>query len=269
MTGKPGRGATKARPARATKPPGPPPAQPSVARLRLQLAKLGNARYLSHLDVVRALLRSLRRAGLPLALSGGYNPSPKVAYGAALAIGVESEAEYVDVELAAPVDTVAAARRISDELPPGFHLRQVAAVPLGRPALASYAAVTRYTAAPRRDEAAEPSADRADGAAGPDELTRLEHAAAGLLGSETLPVQRRAGRRPIDLRPYLLSLDVRPAPPGSAAPGLEFELGSNARGAARADEVLALLGVDPVLWGIRKTDFWPLVDGSKTSPWQA
>ena len=55
-------------------------------------------RFLGHLDLTRMLLRTLRRAGVPLVYSQGFNPKPKVSFGPALSLGVVSEAEYMDFE---------------------------------------------------------------------------------------------------------------------------------------------------------------------------
>ena len=53
--------------------------------------------------MVGSLYRSLRRSGLPLAFSAGFHPLPRVSFHDALPLGVESLAETLDVDLAAPV----------------------------------------------------------------------------------------------------------------------------------------------------------------------
>ncbi len=236
-------------------------AQQSVARYRLQIAKRGNARYLSHLDTVRALLRTFRRANVPAALSGGYNPQPKVAYATALAVGIESEAEYVDIELTRQVEPVGLARSIAGQLPAGFGLREVRTVPLRRPSMASYPAVSRYEV--RSAQAAEPS----PGAVVRVEPEELDKQISQLLAAPDLVVARH-GNKKIDIRPYIVTVNVTPAPDDSP-PGLEFELLSDQRGAARVDEVLLLLGLEPAQWRVHKTDFWPLDKGARISPWRA
>lgn len=67
--------------------------------LCLQYSKTEEARFLSHLDLMTAMERAFRRAALPLAFSEGFNPHPRVSYASALAVGVTSEAEYLDVQL--------------------------------------------------------------------------------------------------------------------------------------------------------------------------
>lgn len=54
---------------------------------------------LSHLEVAHALERTVRRAGLPFAVSQGFSPHMKIAFGAALPVGVGSTCEIFDLQL--------------------------------------------------------------------------------------------------------------------------------------------------------------------------
>ncbi|MDB4953110.1 MAG: hypothetical protein JWO36_679 [Myxococcales bacterium] len=66
---------------------------------RIRFAKIGRAAFLGHLDLVRLLGRSFRRADLPLAVSRGFSPKPRMAFGPALGLGVPSLGEVMDVDL--------------------------------------------------------------------------------------------------------------------------------------------------------------------------
>ena len=68
-------------------------------RLRVCFAKRGRAAYLSHLEVAHALERAVRRAGLPYAITQGFSPHMKIAFGAALPVGIGGERELFDVYL--------------------------------------------------------------------------------------------------------------------------------------------------------------------------
>ena len=59
-------------------------ADPRNFRLRVEFCKQGRLALLSHLEVARALERAVRRAGLPFAISQGFSPHMKIAFGAAL-----------------------------------------------------------------------------------------------------------------------------------------------------------------------------------------
>jgi radical SAM family uncharacterized protein/radical SAM-linked protein len=65
---------------------------------RLRYSKGESVRFISHLDVVRAFDRALRKAGLPIAFSQGFSKHPKMSFGPPLAVGLTSSAEYLDLE---------------------------------------------------------------------------------------------------------------------------------------------------------------------------
>ncbi len=81
-----------------------PPAAGGSRTIRLRYAKRDPLRFLSHLDVVREITRTFRRAGAPLVLSTGFAPRPRVSPGPALATGWTSGAEWLDVVLAGAWD---------------------------------------------------------------------------------------------------------------------------------------------------------------------
>lgn len=74
------------------------PGQPDVQiRHRVKFAKNAEMRFTSHLDVIRAFQRGLRRAGLPVCFSTGFSPHPRMSFGPPLPLGLEGEGEYFDV----------------------------------------------------------------------------------------------------------------------------------------------------------------------------
>lgn len=68
-------------------------------RLRVKYKITGRLAYLSHLETIRSMERVIRRAGLPFAITEGFNPHMKVAFGPALPVGAGSMGEYLDVRL--------------------------------------------------------------------------------------------------------------------------------------------------------------------------
>jgi radical SAM family uncharacterized protein len=66
---------------------------------RIRYTKLGRPQFLGHLDVLRLLARSIRRAELPLAVSRGFSPKPRMTFGPALGLGVPGLGELLDVDL--------------------------------------------------------------------------------------------------------------------------------------------------------------------------
>ena len=66
---------------------------------RLLFEKTGNAVWMSHLDLMRLMQRSFKRADLPLKHTQGFNPRPSVSIALPLSVGVESKCELLDFDL--------------------------------------------------------------------------------------------------------------------------------------------------------------------------
>ncbi len=77
--------------------------QQTVFSYRVQYSRLGDARFLGHLEVLQLIFRVLHRTGLPVLFSQGYNPSPRVSFSQALPVGVESHVEFFDMDLGRPL----------------------------------------------------------------------------------------------------------------------------------------------------------------------
>lgn len=67
--------------------------------LRVKFYKKNYLKYISHLDLLRLFQRSFNRADIPINYSQGFNPHPKFSIANPLALGMESEEEYMDIEL--------------------------------------------------------------------------------------------------------------------------------------------------------------------------
>ncbi len=70
----------------------------SVLKLRIKYSKLGNLRFIGHLDVMRYFQKEIRRAGIKVSYSKGYSPHQIISFAAPLAMGVTSDGEYFDGE---------------------------------------------------------------------------------------------------------------------------------------------------------------------------
>jgi radical SAM family uncharacterized protein/radical SAM-linked protein len=98
-------------------------------RYRIRYAKTGKLKFLGHLDLTRALLRAFRRARVAFVYSQGFNPKPRVQFGPALPVGVESTAEYLDVWCLTPLDDGAGIDALNASLPPGLSVGEIAEIP--------------------------------------------------------------------------------------------------------------------------------------------
>lgn len=113
-------------------------------KYRLHYARLGEARFLSHLDLIQVFFRTFRRLGMKINFSQGFNPSPKASFSPALPVGTESLAEFLDVDLEEPLDKPAdLIVRMNGQLPAGLEIRDIEQ-PFSSPSCAAIPVLTCY-----------------------------------------------------------------------------------------------------------------------------
>ena len=113
-------------------------------KLRMQITKDRDIRFISHLEYVRTIERAIRRAKLPAAYSEGFNPHLKFSLASALGVGVVSYTEFVEIELAEPMEVEMAAKALDKALPRGIRVLAADAVANNTAALMSEAAGASY-----------------------------------------------------------------------------------------------------------------------------
>lgn len=105
----------------------------SVQRIRVTYRKGARLRFTSHLDVLRAWERALRRADLPLAYSAGFTPHPRLAFASPLPLGFTGEAEIVDVTLHTRLLVAEFTSRLRAQSTEDLAVIDALEVPLGNP----------------------------------------------------------------------------------------------------------------------------------------
>ncbi|HYE81255.1 MAG TPA: TIGR03936 family radical SAM-associated protein [Clostridia bacterium] len=90
--------------------------------IRLKFTKGKEVKYISHLDLMRVFQRAIRRTGIPISYSSGFNPHQEISFGAPLSLGVTSDAEYVDLKLARAMDVQEIEKRLNSSLPDGIRI---------------------------------------------------------------------------------------------------------------------------------------------------
>jgi len=103
-------------------------------RLRIQFGKQANMALVSHLDLMRLFDRALRRAGLPIAFTGGFHPTPRISIANALSLGATSSGEIADFELTLVVDVEVFRHQLALVLPPDIPIYNVENLDLKAPA---------------------------------------------------------------------------------------------------------------------------------------
>ncbi|MCS7222743.1 MAG: TIGR03936 family radical SAM-associated protein [Anaerolineae bacterium] len=202
-----------------------------MQRLRLTFSHGESLRWISHLDVVRLWERTLRRAGLPVAYTRGYNPQLRIQFAAALPTGCFGRAEVADLWMEKAMPPQEVATRIRAELPSGIELLDVQEVDLQLPSLQALLRAADWRVA-------------VDAADLPWE--ELEQRVRRILAADRLPRDRRRQpeqpARPYDLRPLIESLWLE-GRDRDGWPVLWMRLRAEPGATGRPDEVLDALGL--------------------------
>ncbi len=111
---------------------------------RAEIRKGEELRYISHLDYAAVFEHAFLRSKLPIAWSEGFNPRMKLAFASALAVGVTSDAEYMDFELTKPLCQPEVFDRLRTQLPKGADLLRLKEHGKRQPALMSLVDCASY-----------------------------------------------------------------------------------------------------------------------------
>ena len=98
-------------------------------KARIKFKKYGSLRFIGHLDVMRHFQKVMRRARIPIAFTAGYNPHMIMSFASPLGIGLTSQGEYFDIELAGHISSAEAVRRMNAVTAEGMEVisfRQIA-----------------------------------------------------------------------------------------------------------------------------------------------
>jgi radical SAM-linked protein len=190
-------------------------------KVRIRFRKDGDLRLVSHHDLMRCFERMLRRAALPFRSTSGFHPKPRLVFALSLPLGVVGCEEVVELELDAELPPEEVRERLARQAPSGLTILSARRIAPG-----TTAQVRRV-----RYQLSLP----------PERATGLLERLAQLLQATECWVQRtRPQPRRINVRPYLHDLRL-----GDGALAMDLEV--TPTGTARADDVLALLGLDDLL----------------------
>ncbi len=99
-------------------------------KIRLRFKKVGEMRFLSHLELMHLFYRASKRVDLPLCFSEGFHPMPRIVFATALPVGMESLKEIVDLECEGKITPLEVMERLNQALPPGIEIMEAGEVPL-------------------------------------------------------------------------------------------------------------------------------------------
>lgn len=176
--------------------------------------------------MMRLWHRALRRAGMPLAYSQGYNPHPKIAIASPLAVEVTSEGELVDVFLHRKVSLEFFAKVVGEQLPHGVRIIGLKDVWLRLPSIQSQLRFAEYTV---EVESGLESKD-------------VSQAIRSLLKKTSLPWQHTRGNSVHNYDLRLLIDDIWIISRNVSSYTLGMRLRNDSKGSGRPDQVILALG---------------------------
>lgn len=220
--------------------------------VRLRFTKQGKIRFTSHRDVARLFERAIRRLRLPISYSEGFSPRPRIAFGLALSVAHESDAEYLDIDLVTPIDLEDLPSRLCAALPDGLTVVAAEHIEPGSASLQEAISSCRWLI-----EVLDAS---------PSDVTA---AVSALLDADELPLERqRKGKTTVvDVRPCVLELEVL----GPTNDGVQLAaMLSNESVSLRPSEFIGALSTVATRTlregRVRRTHQFTTIDGLRSEP---
>jgi len=189
-------------------------------RVRIRFRKQDDLRWIGHLDLARVWERLFRRAGIPLAMSGGFSPKPKLQFPSALALGIEGLDEVVDVQIDSDASAEQLLAVLSPRAPAGLVITTLVVVPNQG---AAQARAVAYELPIPSERAAQVQ-------------QRLDE----LLAAPALAVDRGPDRQPLDLGDFLAEARLVDGV-------LRLRMRVTREASIKPSDLLAVLGVDDLL----------------------
>lgn len=183
-------------------------------------------RHIGHLDLMRTVQRALRRSGLPVRYSRGFNPHIKLSFASPLSVGIAGEREIMDVSMDGEITEDAFAAALDRVMPPGMRVKTVRAIEDSFPTLMKLAAGNRFRLEPDMP------------------ASGLHEAIEALLGMEEYMAIRKtkSGENLSNIRPFIQTLEVQ----GDAIMFTALNLQSGSlKPAVLMDALFAISGMQP------------------------
>ena len=122
--------------------------QRKTYKYRLKMTKMGVLKYISHLDFLRLMIKTIKKSKIDVAYSLGFNPSPKLSLGVALPLFIESDAELMDLELYENIEPEVLSKKLNNFLHEGCQILEAKKMPDKHEAIEIEACWACYVASP-------------------------------------------------------------------------------------------------------------------------
>lgn len=165
-------------------------------KIRIKFRKYGNLKFIGHLDVQRFFQKAVRRAGIDVAYTTGFSPHQIMSFAAPLGVGLESNGEYMDIEVNTFSNCQDIVTRLNQACVEGIEVLSAVVLPKEAGNAMASVAAAGYTV--RFREGREPAFD-------------WQNKITSFYERESIPVTKKTkkGTMEIDLKEGLYALELR------------------------------------------------------------
>ncbi len=178
----------------------------SKQKIRIKFSKGEEVKYISHLDMVRAFIRAMRRARLPVAFSEGFVAREKISFSHPLPLGLTSKSEYADIEFSNFINPGELKERLNKELPSGLRVEGTEII-----SIKSKSLMATFDCAEYEVELSDVSARGGSASGGRYQRANVRERISKFLKQREIIIRRetKKGIKEINIRPLILKLELR------------------------------------------------------------
>ena len=195
--------------------------------VRVKYCKDRPIAYISHLNLAQVFTRALRRANIPVVISGGFNPRFRISFGPPLPLGISSISEYLDIKLEEEIKIEELVERLNRVLPQGLKILLAKTIPSSADSLVKIIDRASYVITLKIKEKLLDSAAKNQ----ENELKELEQETEKnnkiFLNLEEITVEKQTknGIKKVDIRPSILDIKVQKFKSSILKLSLEIRIG--------------------------------------------
>lgn len=197
--------------------------------IRVKYCKNGPIKYISHLNLAQVFTRALRRADIPVVISGGFNPRFRISFGPPLPLGISSTSEYLDIRLKEEVKVEELIEKLNLILPQGLKVLKAKIIPSSADSLvkiidrASYIITLKIKIKEKLLDSAVKNQE--NGLKELEQEIEKNNKRFFNLDEITVEKQTKNGIKMVDIRPSILDISVKKFKKQILELGLEIKIG--------------------------------------------
>ncbi len=220
-------------------------------RYWIKFSKEGRLKFISHRDMHKVVNRIIIRADLPVVYSKGFHPHQRISFSNPLELGIESKAEYLDLELREEVQPQKIYKALDENSPKGFSFYGAKKYEIGAPKLMAWLELASYNIE---------NIDRINS-------NELEIAISKFLKKEEIYIEKRRRKRvlKVNIRSYIHSIEL-------VENNIKLKLQTGQRGNLKVSQFIKIFnkvtGVNLDSYRILKTEMYGRDYGQYKTPFE-